>query len=152
MFASCQKEIPKITPLIDLDLVVSDSLGQPVQGARAWVFGGESRYNSYLEDNPEGKLQRPFLYDISLIEAVYGDSLAISDEAGLILFRGWKVPGIYTNDDYITSPLYFRVEYTQIINGDTTYLTNDEELHMISFEEYLDYGEKIARTVEVMIK
>lgn len=125
---SCVEDVnPDITPVANLTFTVTAS-GQPVEGAVVYLFPFQSIYQSYLTDNPSGSDQ--------ITPNVTAENVAVTNAAGQAFFSNKPLDGTSyasgTTFIHRPNPIYFRIQATR---PGPVYLTNDDDVFRISFQE-----------------
>ena len=144
---SCEETIGNVTPTADLIFVITDSQGTPVENAVVYLFPFKSPYEAYLVENPDG--------DDSTTPSIPGSDVAVSGADGKAIFTGKQLEGTSyasgTTFIHEPNPIYFRVQATVNDGGSIFYLTNDNDIFKISFDD-LESGESIIEEIPVVIQ
>lgn len=141
---SCVEDVnPDITPVANLTFTVTFN-GQPVEGAAVYLFPFQSIYQSYLADNPSGSDQ--------ITPNVTADNVAVTNAAGEAFFSNKPLEGTSyasgTTFFHRPNPVYFRIQATR---PGPVYLTNDDDVFRISFQE-LESGSVVDITTDVELQ
>lgn len=140
---SCEVEpVGNTTPTADLIFIITDSQGQPVEGAIVYIFPFKSGYDSYIASNPDGN-------DL-ITPSLPSENVSVSDGTGQATFTNFTLEGnsYASGTTYFNrpNPLYFRIQATK----GSSHITNDSDLFKITFDE-MESGTHIVEEIPVVL-
>lgn len=136
-----------ITPEAELYFEITDAQGNPQPNAVVYLFGFEGPYEDYIAQNPDGSDQ--------ITPNIPAENVAVADGSGVAFFSARALEGssFQENDQWIYRPnsLYFRVQAVNESSGTKVFLTNDNDVFKLSFDE-LKSGDFLTEYVDVVVK
>ncbi len=147
---ACQEDFPVVPPVYEIRITVVDSLQQPVADAWVHVFNDFGDWSAERAENPTGT---PITSSLAL-------ETGITDANGQVVFEGIIRPTSVLNETVFTPEgMYMRATSAQVINADTSYLTNDPtgvntgfENSYLPFDTVMGGGREVLREVIVEVR
>jgi hypothetical protein len=145
---SCvEEEVGAVAPRADLIFTVVDEAGDPVSGAKVFLFGTEAAYDAYrTTDNPTG--------DPTMEPGLDLEDVSTTSATGEARFNERRLEGSSSasGDTYVYQPrpIYFRV----LAEVGGAFVNNDGDTRTdrrIGFPE-LNAGELVVEEIEVILR
>ncbi len=149
LFVSCEKEALD-PPTFDVTVKIFDSNINPVAGARVFLFDEGEHHVQHIELNPDGLPER---------HADLVKTMGETDENGEVFFERILLgTTVFNRKIYLPNELFIRSVAPIYSNGDTVYISNDEDRYLdgstygISWDRVEGAGQHLEKTVELLIR